>query len=325
MCFQVPKMFTPNFTLHTGRIIPAIAFGTGTSYFERNDDVTEGIIKAFEAGFRYIDTAIMYQTEQGVGNAVKTLIKDRGFKREEFFITTKVNSQEYTYDKTMAAMKQSFEKLGLDYVDLVLIHSPGMPQGYKGDFSRFLSDDDIGKLPQTAETYQEARISMWEALQDLKYQGKIRDIGVSNFTSFHIEQLITNPRCREVPVLNQIEFNPYCVDQDILDYCQAKNILVQAYSPLGSDPGRNAAKNFTRVLENETMTRVAKARGCTVAQVAISWALSKGVSVSTKTEKPHRMKENLAGANVTLTKEDIEAIDKLNIVQRVFWNPYEIQ
>ena len=94
----------------------------------------------------------------------------------------------------MAAMKKSFEKLGLDYVDLVLIHSPGMPPNYKGDFSRFLSEDDLKKLPKTPETYQEARISMWEALQDLKKQGKIRDIGVSNFNRFHIEQLITNPR-----------------------------------------------------------------------------------------------------------------------------------
>ena len=110
--------FTPNFTFHTGRILPAIAFGTGTSYFERNNDVTEGILKAFGAGFRYIDTAIAYQTEEGVGNAVKKLINE-GYKREEIFITTKVNSHEYTYDKTMTAMKKSFEKLGLDYVDLV--------------------------------------------------------------------------------------------------------------------------------------------------------------------------------------------------------------
>ena len=128
-----------------------------------------------------------------------------------------------------------------------------------------------------------------------------------------------------MPVLNQIEFNPYCVDQDILNYCRENKIIVQAYSPLGSDPGRNAAKNFTRVLEHETMKNIAKARECTVAQVAIGWALSKGVSVSTKTEKEHRMKENLGGAKVKLTEDDIKSIDKLNISQRVFWNPYDIK
>merc|ERR1712241_1014812 len=306
---------------HTGRKVPAIAFGTGTSYFERSNDVTEGIIKAFTAGFRYIDTAIAYGTEEGVGKAIKILIEEKGFKREEIFIATKVNSHEFTYEKTITAMRKSFEKLGLDYVDLVLIHSPGMPPGYKGDLLRFLSEEDLKKLPKTAESYQEARISMWEALQDLKSEGKILDIGVSNFNRFHIEQLINNPRCRDIPVLNQIEFNPYCVDQDILDYCREKNILVQAYSPLGSDPGRNAAKNFTRILENETMLKIAEARNCSVAQVAISWALSKGVAIVTKTEKEHRMKENLEGINVKLMEEDIEAIDKLNIEQRVFWNP----
>ena len=145
----------PRFTLSSGRKIPCIAFGTGTSYFERNDDVCDGILKAFDAGFRYIDTAIMYQTEAGVGKAVKRLINEKGFKREDFFVATKINSHEHTYEKAMAAMKQSFERLGMDYVDLVLIHSPGMPQDYKGDFSKFLSDEEIKKLPKTPEELKE--------------------------------------------------------------------------------------------------------------------------------------------------------------------------
>ena len=120
--------------------------------------------------------------------------QDKGVKREELFIATKVNSHEFNYEKTMSAMRNSFDKLGLDYVDLVLIHSPGMPPGYKGDLLKSLSSDDLKKLPSTPETLKEARISMWEALQDLKKEGKIRDIGVSNFNRFHIEQLINNPR-----------------------------------------------------------------------------------------------------------------------------------
>ena len=125
--------------------------------------------------------------------------------------------------------------------------------------------------------------------------------------------------------MNQIEFNPYCVDEDIMAVCKENKIQLQAYSPLGSDPGRNAAKNFTRVLENETMMKIAKDKGCSVAQVSIGWALSKGVAVSTKTEKEHRMKENLGGANIKLTAEEMEAIAKLNINQRVFWNAYNIK
>ena len=115
-------------------------------------------------------------------------------KREEIFVATKVNSHEYTYEMVMNAMKKSFQRLGLDYIDLVLIHSPGMPQDYKGDFSRFLNDEQIKNLPKNTDQLKEARISMWEALQYLKKSGQVRDIGVSNFTRFHIEQLINNPR-----------------------------------------------------------------------------------------------------------------------------------
>ena len=141
----------------------------------------------------------------------------------------------------------------------------------------------------------------------------------------YLKYVSVNDRCKIKPVVNQIEFNPYCVDEDIMAVCKENKIQLQAYSPLGSDPGRNAAKNFTRVLENETMLKIAKDKGCTVAQVAIGWALSKGVAVSTKTEKEHRMKENLGGANIKLTPEEMEAIAKLNINQRVFWNAYNIK
>ena len=115
-------------------------------------------------------------------------------KREDIFVATKVNSHEFTYEMVMNAMNKSFQRLGLDYIDLVLIHSPGMPQDYKGDFSRFLNDEQIKNLPKNPDQLKEARISMWEALQDLKKSGQVRDIGVSNFTRFHIEQLINNPR-----------------------------------------------------------------------------------------------------------------------------------
>ena len=115
-------------------------------------------------------------------------------KREEIFVATKVNSHEYTYEMVMNAMKKSFQRLGLDYIDLVLIHSPGMPQDYKGDLSKFINDEQIKNLPKNPDQLKEARISMWEALQDLKKSGQVRDIGVSNFTRFHIEQLINNPR-----------------------------------------------------------------------------------------------------------------------------------
>ena len=158
---------------------------------------------------------------------------------------------------------------------LVLIHQPGVDARILEQKGR-IPEAKKKLLPKTPEDLKEARIAMWEALQDLKNQGKIKDIGVSNFTRFHLEQLIANPRCVEVPVLNQIEFNPYNADQDILDVCKENGIIVQAYAPLGSS--EKFQKGGKKVLENEVLVNMARDKGCTVAQIALSWALSKGHS-----------------------------------------------
>ena len=185
-----------------------------------------------------------------------------------------------------------------------------------------IPEDKKKLLPKTPEDLKEARIAMWEALQDLKNQGKIKDIGVSNFTRFHLEQLIANPRCLEVPVLNQIELNPYNADYDILEACKENNILVQAYAPLGSS--EKFQKGGKKVLENEVLVNMARDKDCTVAQIALSWALSKGVGVVTKTEQEKRMKENISAANIKLNDEEIKAIDAVNIGQRFFNDRYSI-
>ena len=307
------------FTLRSGRQIPAIAFGTGTTYFQRNDDVENGILQAFGKGFRYIDTAIMYNTEEGVGKAIKKLIDDKNYDREDIFVATKVNSDQFTYDMVMKAMNDSMKRLGLKYVDLVLIHSPGIPKNYN-----FLAKELLEACPKTPNELKEARMAMWEALQELKKMGKIREIGVSNFNRFHLEQLIKDPRCKEIPVVNQIELNPYCVDHDIIEACRENKILVQAYSPLGSDPGRSEAKKFKKLLDDEVLIGIASKRGCSTAQVALKWALTKGISIVTKTEKEARMTENLESENVELSDDDIKLIDGLNLNQRLFWNPYDI-
>jgi len=180
------------------------------------------------------------------------------------------------------------------------------------------------------EDLKEARIAMWEALQDLKLQGKFKDIGVSNFTRFHLEQLIANPRCTEVPVLNQIEFNilnvnPYNADNDILEACKENNILVQAYAPLGSSEKYQKGAGSKKVLENEVLVNMAaKKENCTVAQIALGWALSKGIGVVTKTEQEKRMKENISASNIKLNDDEVKAIDAINIGQRFFCDKYSI-
>lgn len=306
-----------DFLLYDCTKLPAIAFGTGTSYFNRNAAVSEGIVEAFRHGYRHIDTAIMYDTEEGVGDGVRRLVNEEGFKRRDIFVTTKVNADQYTYEKAMKAMKESLKRLKLDYVDLIMVHSPGIPPGYK-----FVDQSLLDTFPKTPEALKEARLAMWEALQKFKADGKVKNIGVSNFNRFHIEQLISNPRCTEVPAVNQIELNPLCVDEDIINVCRENKILVQAYAPLGS--GKTDTDGVASVLNNKTLMDIAAKQGCTVAQVALKWALSKGVAVVTKTENESRMKENLAAENVHLTTEDVDAIDQLNINQHLFWKPNDI-
>ena len=223
----------------------------------------------------------------------------------------------------MSAMEKSLNRLKLDYVDLILIHGPGI----YGEYKLIFPEEIRNTFPENPEDLKEARISMWEALQELKKQGKTREIGVSNFNRFHLQQLMNNPRCLKVPVINQIEFNPYSVDNEIIDFCKENGILVQAYAPLGSNPGRKSRythENTKHLLEDEILLNIPKEKECTVAQVALSWALSKGIAVVTKTEKPVRMKENISALNIKLTDEDIKTIDKLNLNQRLFWNPNKI-
>ena len=206
----------------------------------------------------------------------------------------------------------------------VLIHQPGIDARILEAPGR-IPEAKKKLLPKTPEDLKEARIAMWEGLQDLKNQGKIKDIGVSNFTRFHLEQLIANPRCTEVPVLNQIEFNPYNADYDIVKACKENNILVQAYAPLGSSEKYQKGAGSKKVLENEVLVNMAaKKKNCTVAQIALGWALSKGIGVVTKTEQEKRMKENISATNIKLNDDEVKAIDAINIGQRFFCDKYSI-
>lgn len=302
-----------------GGWIPSMGFGTGTTYFDRPDDVSEGIVKAVKAGFRLIDAAVVYGTEVGVGKGVKKVVEDGLCKREDLFITTKLSPTLLSYQEVVAMVDDCLTNLQLKYIDLMMIHYPGI--------SSLAKNKEPSNDPKVNE---ESRIEMWDALQACQKEGKIKHIGVSNFTRRHLEQLINNPRCKIIPVANQIEFNPYMVDKDILEVCKEHNIIVQAYAPIGSGPlkpesGFDENSNWN-LLEDLTLKAIATKKECTVAQVCMAYALQKGVGVVTKTEKEERMKENLSSTKIAgqLTKEDIEEIDLLNKNMRKFWDPYSI-
>lgn len=217
-----------SFKLNDGGSVPTIAFGTGTSFFNRNDDVADAVVKGIKAGYKLIDTAIMYGTEKGVGVGIKKALDEGLIKREDLTVTTKLPPYDQSIDKTIAMVDESLKLLQLDYVDNVLIHFPGLPKNFDPMKTDKADPAFFAPISSDPERAPEARMIMWEALQKCVQDGKVKHIGVSNFCRMHIEKMVQDPRCKVKPALNQIEFNPYVCDDDILKVCGEHGIVVQA-------------------------------------------------------------------------------------------------
>lgn len=268
-------------TLNNEVSMPMLGLGV---YKVENGSVTVDTIKeALDAGYRLIDTAAIYQNEESVGQA----IRESDVPREEIFVTTKLWNEFHGYDEALQAFQDSLDRLGLDYVDLFLIHWP-MPR-----FGKFV------------ETYK--------ALEQLYEEGRVRAIGVSNFEISHLEQIVQS--CTIVPAVNQVEIHPYLSQKNLINFCQRYDIQIQAWSPLMK--GREA-------LEDETIVRLAEKYGKSPAQVILRWHLQNNVSVIPKSVTPSRIRENIDVFDFTLTKEDMAAMDGLNRDERTGSDPNEM-
>ena len=263
-------------TLKNGVTIPAIGFGTWQ--ISDGKDAYEAVITALEAGYRHIDTALAYRNEKSVGKA----LIDSKIPREEIFVTTKLPAEIKGYQAALAAFRQSLENLGLDYVDLYLIHAP-KPWGETGDGSKYL----------------EQNIASWLAFETLYREGKIRSIGVSNFSPQHLMPLIA--RTTIVPHVNQILLNPKQIPQENIDYCRKMQIAIEAYSPLGTG----------RIFSDESLIPLAQKYGKTVAQLCIRWSLQAGFIPLPKSVTPARIRENL-DVDFVITNGDM---DKIGLVK----------
>ncbi|WP_343570885.1 aldo/keto reductase [Sphingobacterium sp.] len=261
------------FKLNNGVEIPAIGFGTWQ--IPEGEEAYQAVKEALAAGYTHIDTAAIYGNEKSVGKA----IKDSGIDRNSLFITTKLWNTERGYDKTIAAFEQSLSDLQLDYLDLYLIHWPA-------NETQFANWSDIN-----ADT--------WRAFEHLYQQGKIRAIGVSNFPKDYLAKLLESATI--VPAVNQIEFHPGYLQEDTVALCQSNDILVQAWSPLGSG----------RILQDETLVALAKEKNTSVGQLCIKFALSQGILPLPKSTNPDNIKRNLAIDDFELTASDIKTILEL--------------
>lgn len=281
---------TKTYTLNDGSVIPAIGLGTWRSL-----DANQGyqaVLSALKNGYRHIDTAAIYQNEDQVGRA----IRDSGVPREEIFVTTKLWCTQHT--EPLVALKESLERLGLEYVDLYLMH---WPVRIKPDS---ITDGNKLCIPTRPDGARDVDIESWnfvktwELMQELPATGLTKSIGVSNFSIQNIKDLFASPGFKIVPVVNQVEVHPLLPQQELIDFCFSKNIQIEAYSPLGSE---NAP-----LLTEPIIIDIAKKHNATPGHVVISWHVQRGYIVLPKSVKEHRIISNLQ--TFTLSKEDMDLI-----------------
>ena len=267
----------PNITLNTGAQLPQLGYGV---FQVPADGVVEPVLAALQAGYRSIDTAAVYGNEEGVGRA----IAESGLQREDLFVTTKLWNDRQGYDSTLQAFEESLDRLGLEYVDLYLIHWP---------------------VPG-----QDKYVETWKAFEKLHADGRAKAIGVSNFQIAHLRRLFEETDV--VPALNQIELHPNLQQADLRAFHREHGILTEAWSPIGQGKG---------LLEDATLTSLAEKYGKSPAQIVLRWHVQLGNVVIPKSATPSRIRENIQVFDFEIAEDDMNVIAGLETGKRVGPDP----
>jgi diketogulonate reductase-like aldo/keto reductase len=255
-----------SFELHNGVQMPYLGLGVYLS--KDGEEVINAVKEALNHGYRHIDTAAIYENEEGVGEG----IRQSNVPREDVFLVSKVWNTDQGYEATLKAFEASLNRLGTDYLDLYLIHWP------KGDLSK----------------------DTWRALESLYREKRVRAIGVSNFLKHHLEDLLDTAEI--VPMVNQMEFHPYLVQQELMDFCSSHQIQYEAWSPLMQG----------NIFDLDIMKDMAAKYNKTIAQIVLRWDLQKGVVTIPKSSKKERIKANSELFDFTLSDEDVKLLDSLD-------------
>ncbi|WP_337100690.1 aldo/keto reductase [Paenibacillus sp. YIM B09110] len=256
-------------------------FGLGVFKVEEGAELIEAIKAAVRHGYRSIDTAAIYENESGVGQGIREALSESGLSRDQLFVTSKVWNADLGYEQTLAAFETSLAKLGLDYLDLYLIHWP------------------------VAGKYKEA----WRALETLYKQGRVKAIGVSNFQIHHLKDLMETAGIK--PMINQVELHPLLTQQELHSFSKEQGIQLEAWSPLMQG----------QLFEHPVLQEVAAKHGKSVAQVILRWDLQRGIITIPKSTKEQRIIENANVFDFELTSGDMEQIEALNENRRVGPDP----
>ena len=262
-------MTVPTITLHDQTTIPQLGFGV---FQVPPDQTAKTVLNAFEVGYRHIDTAQMYENEAGVGEAIAS----SGIPRDELYITTKLNNGFHRPDDARRSLDESLARLGIDQVDLFLIHWP-LPTRYDGDY-----------------------VTTWRTMAEFVEDGRARSVGVSNFEPAHLDRIISETGV--VPVLNQVEVHPFFGNEDVRAACARHDVAVEAWAPIARG----------KVNDDAAITAIADRLGRTPAQVALRWHVQRGDIVFPKTVTPERMQENFDIFDFELSDDDMSTITALD-------------
>lgn len=269
-----------NYILNNGVEIPSIGFGTW--HIKDKEKIRVSITTAVNNGYKHIDTASKYSNEEFIGE----VIKENNIDRNKIFITSKLWNTDKGYENTLKAFNETLRKLQTDYLDLYLIH-----------------------WAKTCDNWEEMNIDTWKAFEKLYIDGKIKAIGVSNFTVDALESLMKN--CKIKPMVNQIEFHPGLMQKEIVDFCKKNDILIEAWSPLGSG----------RMLNNDTLISIAQKYNKSVAQLCIKWCLQNGVLPLPKSITPSRIRENYNVYDFVISDADMNTINNMEYFAGSGMNP----
>ncbi|MDD6706509.1 MAG: aldo/keto reductase [Olsenella sp.] len=265
-------MYSKTLALSNGIVVPQLALGT---WFIDDDKAAEAVREAVKIGYRHVDTAQAYANERGVGEGVRTA----GIPREELFVTTKVAAEHKDYESAARSIDESLAAMGLDYLDMMIIHSP----------------QPWVEVNQSDDRYFEGNLEVWRALTDAYKAGKIRAIGVSNFQKEDIDNIWDNAEVK--PMVNQVLCHISNTPLGLIDYCQSKGTVMEAYSPVAHG----------EALKNPKIAEMAAKYGVTIPQLCIRYDLQLGMITLPKTANPEHMKSN-ADVDFEISSEDMEAL-----------------
>ncbi|MFO3719554.1 aldo/keto reductase [Staphylococcus felis] len=272
-----------NITFYNGNQMPKV--GIGTFRVKNDEDAKNAVKHAIKNGYRSIDTAMIYQNEEMVGQGIHEALEETNLQRDDLFVTSKLWLTDYGYENVEAAYKASLNRLGLDRLDLYLMHWPGLDESLM--------------------------VETWKGMEMLYEKGLVDNIGVSNFNVEHLDRLLSEAKIK--PVINQVEYHPYLTQSRLKDYLEAQHIQMESWSPL-----MNA-----QILTDTVVNEIAREVNHSPAQVIIRWNIQNGVVTIPKSVTPSRINENINVFDFELTQDQMERLDQLNKDKRIGPNPLE--